>query len=153
MISQAKGRIGSWLAMLVARRAEALEIKLHGIGIHFLQEMGHGHGDLHVLAHFKVVAAKSQWPGDTRPMAACDGVAPQSLHHRSLQIWHLSELLPGKRATAPSSFYLRLHPPERLWMGEQGVEHETERVGHRVDARQHRPQRDVLQDGPAIGFR
>src|SRR5215831_3145456 len=114
MISQAKGRVDPWLAMLVARRAEALKIKLHRMGIHFLQEMGHSHGDLHILAHFQAVAAKSQWPGDTRPVAACDGVAPQGLHHRTLQIWHLPELLPGKRATAPGCFYLCLHPLERL---------------------------------------
>src|SRR6266700_590225 len=50
MISQAKGRVGTRLAMLVARRAEEIEIKLHGVGIQLLQEMGHSHGDLHVLA-------------------------------------------------------------------------------------------------------
>src|SRR5690348_9036364 len=100
MIPQAKWCVGTWFAMLIARRAEAIDIKLQGAGIQFLQEMGDDHRDLHVLTRFQPKAAQSQRPGDTRPVATCDRVAPQGLHHCSLQIWHLSELLPGKRATA-----------------------------------------------------
>src|SRR5262249_49632155 len=153
MIPQAKWRVGPWFAVLVAWWAEAPEIKSHGVGIHFLQEMGDGHGDLHILTRFQPIAAKSQRPGNTRPVAARDRIAPQSLHHCSWQVWHLPELLPRKRAAAPNCCYLCLHPLERLWMGEQSVEHETESVGHGVDARQHWSQRNVLQDGPARRLR
>src|SRR5260370_23884792 len=43
MVTQAKWRVGARFAMLVARRAEPLKIKLHGVGIQLLQEMGHDH--------------------------------------------------------------------------------------------------------------
>src|SRR5713101_7832991 len=94
MVPQAKWRVGTWLAMLVARRAEALKVELHGGGIQLLQEMGHGHGDLHVLAWFQAIAAKGQRSSDTRPVTTRHRVASQGLHHCPLQVWHLFELLP-----------------------------------------------------------
>src|SRR6266571_4479067 len=109
-------------------------IKLQGAGIHFLQEMGHGHGDLHVLAWFQAIASKGQRSGDTRPVTTRHRVASQGLHHCPLEVWHLFELLPREHPLAPRRIHFCLYPKSGVWMGEQGIEHETQRVRHGVDA-------------------
>src|SRR6266566_3745502 len=114
--------------MFIAWLTETINIKLHGLRIQLLQEMWHRHRDL-------------------RSITTCYGIAPQGLHHGSMQIWHPLELLPGQRAMAPGRIDLCLDTLKRAWMGEESIEHETEGVRHRIDPCQHRSKGNMLQDG------
>src|SRR6266566_6629701 len=133
--------------MFIAWLTETINFKLHWMRIQLLQEMWHRHRDLHCIAGFQTIPGNGQRFGDPRIMTTCYGIAPQGLHHGSMQIWHPLELLPGQRAMAPGRIDLCLDTLKRAWMGEESIEHETEGVRHRIDPCQHRSKGNMLQDG------